>query len=68
MGKNMNFEAALKQLEDICEKLEKNDCTLDAAIELYAQGTKAVKQCNEILEEAKLQIETIDGNKEQVND
>ncbi len=57
--KTVEFEVALKQLEDIAAKLEGGSVTLEQAIELYEQGMKISKNCNEVLQSAKLKIMTL---------
>ena len=48
---NLNFETAMKQLEEIANQLEKNDLDLDKAVEKFEEGMKLSKKCNEILEQ-----------------
>ena len=49
---NLNFETAMKQLEEIANQLEKNDLDLDKAVEKFEEGMKLSKKCSEILENA----------------
>ena len=62
----LNFEDALKRLEDIVRKLESGDVPLDQSIELYSQGEKLRGLCQQRLEAAQAKIEKItldrDGN------
>ena len=37
---NLNFETAMKQLEEIANQLEKNDLDLDKAVEKFEEGMK----------------------------
>ena len=53
---NLNFETAMKQLEEIANQLEKNDLDLDKAVEKFEEGMKLSKKCNEILENAEKKI------------
>lgn len=59
MSNNISFEKSLSELEIIVAKLEKEDCTLTEAIELFESGVKLTKICNEHLNAAKLKIETL---------
>lgn len=52
----VKFEEALKELEGIALRLENGDCTLDESIELYEKAMKLTKECNEIIEKAKIKI------------
>lgn len=57
--KALNFEDALKRLEDIVRKLESGDVPLDQSIELYSQGEKLRGLCQKRLEAAQAKIEKI---------
>lgn len=54
--KDINFEEAMKKLEEIANKLEKNDLDLDKAVEKFEEGMKLSKKCSEILENAEKRI------------
>ncbi len=59
MGKEkeeINFEDAMKELEEIANKLEKNDLDLDKSVEIFEEGMKLSKKCSEILENAEKRI------------
>ena len=60
----INFEQAMKQLEDIALELEKNDLDLDKAVEKFEEGMELSKKCSKILEEAEKKITILvnDGN------
>ena len=53
---NLNFETAMKQLEEISNQLEINDLDLDKEVEKFEEGMKLSKKCNEILENAEKKI------------
>ena len=42
---NLNFETAMKQLEEIANQLERNDLDLDKAVEKFEEGMKLSKKC-----------------------
>ena len=54
--KDINFEDAMKKLEEIANELEKNDLDLDKAVEKFEEGMKLSKKCSEILESAEKKI------------
>ena len=54
--KDINFEEAMKKLEEIANQLEKNDLELDKAVEKFEEGMKLSKKCSEILENAEKRI------------
>ena len=60
MNKELSFEEALKELEDIVIKLEKGDISLDEAIKAYEKGSDLKEQCEKRLNEAKLKVEEIE--------
>ena len=68
MSEKLSFEENLKELEKIVEQLESNDCPLEKAIELFSVGAEKVKVCSELLNEAKLKIETISNERTDDND
>ncbi|MBQ0083423.1 MAG: exodeoxyribonuclease VII small subunit [Clostridiales bacterium] len=68
MEEKLSFEENLKELEKIVAELEKNDCPLDKAIELFGDGAQKVKICNQLLSDAKLKIETISNERTDEND
>jgi exodeoxyribonuclease VII small subunit len=55
----LNFEQALRALEDIVHKLESGEAPLDESIALYERGNKLRALCQERLDAAKARIEAI---------
>ncbi len=53
------FEAALKQLEEIVQRLEKGELPLEESLVLYEQGIKLSRLCHGKLEEAEGRIELL---------
>jgi exodeoxyribonuclease VII small subunit len=53
------FEAALKQLEEIVQKLEKGELPLEESLVLYEQGIRLSRLCHGKLEEAEGRIELL---------
>ena len=60
MDEKMTYEKAVSRLEEIVSLLEKNDISLDKALELFEEGTKLSKYCTGILSEAKQKITEIE--------
>ena len=50
MAKEFSFEEQMKKLQEIVEKLEKNDIDLDESIRLYEEGLKLSKQLKDQLD------------------
>jgi exodeoxyribonuclease VII small subunit len=53
------FEDALKQLEEIVQKLEKGDLALEESLALYERGITLARLCHAKLEEAEGKIEML---------
>ncbi|HHT9159122.1 MAG: exodeoxyribonuclease VII small subunit [Planctomycetes bacterium GWF2_39_10] len=60
----IKFEVAIKGLEDIVDRLEKGDLSLDETLSEYENGIKLYKQCVAMLENAekKMQVLVKDEN------
>ena len=56
MQEEINFEEAIKKLEEIAAELEKNDLDLDTSVTKFEEGMKLSKQCSKMLEEAEKKI------------
>ena len=54
-----SLESSLKRLEDIVEKLEHGDASLDDAVILYEEGIQISKECAEKLKAAELKIKKL---------
>ena len=55
----LNFEQALKALEQIVHTLESGEAPLDEAIALYERGNQLRSLCQKRLDAAKVRIEAI---------
>ncbi|HMV45122.1 MAG TPA: exodeoxyribonuclease VII small subunit [Leptospiraceae bacterium] len=55
--KEISFEEALNELEQIAEKLERGQLTLEDSIKAYERGMELKKICTERLKEAEGKIE-----------
>lgn len=55
-GEQLTFEAAYKRLEETVQALEAGGLTLDEATDLYAEGARLARICNELLSSAELRI------------
>ena len=61
-----SFEKNFKKLEEIVEKLEDEEISIDQALSLYEEGIKLSKLCIKKLEDARQKVEILskdtDGN------
>jgi exodeoxyribonuclease VII small subunit len=55
----MSFEEALAELEEIVEKLEKGQLSLDESLGLFEKGIKLVRECNCRLKSAQQKVEQL---------
>jgi len=60
--KTMSFEAALKELEIIVDRLEKGDVELEASIVIYERGEALRAHCDGLLRQAEARVEKISLN------
>jgi exodeoxyribonuclease VII small subunit len=54
-----NFEAQLASLERIVRELERGDLPLERSLELFEQGVRLSRDCQERLNEAERRIEVL---------
>lgn len=57
--KEMSFENAMQELEEITGKLEKGNLSLDESVACFEEGMKLAKKCNNILEDAEKKIKIL---------
>ena len=56
MKEDINFEDAMKALEQIENELENGELSLEQSVDKFEEGIKISKKCNEILEKAEKKI------------
>ena len=56
---NINFEEAMRRLEDIIKRLEGGSLSLDASIEEYEEAIALIKVCNERLSQAEQRVKIL---------
>jgi exodeoxyribonuclease VII small subunit len=54
-----SFETSLKELEKIVEQLEAGDLPLERSLELFEQGVKLSRDCQQRLDEAERRVEVL---------
>ena len=64
----MNFEEAMKSLEQIAGELEKGNLNLDESVAKFEEGMKLSKTCNDILEDAEKRISILIKNGDEVSE
>ena len=61
---NQTFETALEQLEQIVERLESGELSLEDSLAAFEAGVGLVKHCNQKLNEVEKKIELLVRDKE----
>lgn len=60
----LTYEQAYLKLEEILNKLEANNSSLDESLKLYEEGIKLYATCNKLLDEAKFKISKFNTQQE----
>ena len=55
----LDFETAMKKLDQIVAELSSNDIELDRALKVYEEGVALIRACNAKLEDAQRKISVI---------
>ena len=63
-AEKINFEDALKRLEEISKKLEEGSATLDESLSLYNEGIDLLKKANALLDSAEKKIKLVNKDEE----
>lgn len=64
----LSFEELVTKLEDVTNKLEKDNLNLDESIKLFEEGMEISKKCNKRLEEAEKKITILLQDGEEVKE
>lgn len=63
MTKNeATFEMKMTRLEEIVKSLDEDGLSLEKSLELYQEGIKLSKECDDILKNAELKVEELVGD------
>lgn len=63
-----NFEELMKKLEEITNKLEKEQLSLDESVKLFEEGMQISKQCNSKLEDAEKRITILINQNDEIKE
>lgn len=55
----MDFEKKLSRLEEIVQKMEKGDLSLEDSLKLFEEGIKHSRECNEQLTKAEEKVKVL---------
>jgi exodeoxyribonuclease VII small subunit len=59
MKKEKTFEEALQELEEIVNRLEQGDLSLEEALQFFEEGVKLSRYCHTKLDEAQKRVEIL---------
>lgn len=62
--KEQNLEEVFEQLEDVIQKMEQGDVSLEESFALYHRGMDMVKMCNEKIDKVEKKILVLDNEGE----
>ncbi len=54
--KKADFETSLQALEQLVERMESGDLTLEASLQEYERGMTLLRQCQKMLDEAEQRV------------
>lgn len=57
----MDFEKKLNRLEEIVQKMEKGELSLDDSMKLFEEGVKLTRECQTQLTKAEAQVKKLVG-------
>ncbi len=66
--KELNFEELMVKLEDITNKLEKEQLSLDESVKLFEEGMQISKECNNKLEDAEKRITILINENDEIKE
>lgn len=57
----MDFEKKLGRLEEIVQKMEKGDLSLEDSLKFFEEGVRLSRECHKSLSEAEQKVKTLVG-------
>lgn len=57
--KKLDYEAAVKELEELVERLEQGDISLEESLKLYERGVLLTRDCQESLQAAEQKVQIL---------
>lgn len=57
--KQIDFEAALQQIEDLIGNMEQGNISLEESLQLFERGMKLVRSCETVLGEAEQRVQIL---------
>jgi exodeoxyribonuclease VII small subunit len=63
-----SFEELIEKLEEITNKLEKEQLSLDESVKIFEEGMQISKECNSKLEDAEKKITILINNNDEIKE
>lgn len=64
MAKEQTLDQAFGKLEEMIGKLEQEDISLEESFQLYKEGMKLIKSCNDRIDKVEKEVLKLNGNGE----
>ncbi|RLK48716.1 exodeoxyribonuclease VII small subunit [Alkalispirillum mobile] len=58
---SFDFEAALKELEGLVERMERGELSLEESLRQFERGVELTRACQKALQDAEQKVETLIG-------
>ena len=59
---SLDFETALAQLEQLVQKLESGDLSLEASLQEYERGVQLTRVCQQALKQAEQRVQLVNSD------
>lgn len=68
--KPVNFEAALEELEELVERMEDGDLSLEESLAAFEKGVRIARDCQDALKQAEQRVQVLlaDAGEERLQD
>ncbi len=57
----IDFEASLRELEKLVERMEKGELTLEESLQDFERGIELTRKCQQALQEAEQRVQILSG-------
>ncbi|MCL4220719.1 MAG: exodeoxyribonuclease VII small subunit [Phycisphaerales bacterium] len=58
---SLSYEQAVEELEAIVERIESGEASLEESMKLYERGTKLLRRCRGVLDQAEQKLSELDA-------
>lgn len=65
MAKALTLEESFQRLEEVIDRMESGDISLEESFKLYSEGMKLVKNCNAQLDKVEKQLVVVGAGEEE---